>query len=190
MSNTETETETETETATATATEPSKKASGKRVVIGMLLTVTVVAGTALYFANLARSLKPARSVPFHLQLQETTVGLKIELDLLRNKLKANAKTNGKGPSTPTGEQAVLADKVAAVAKRSARTLKMLPKTIERIAAQARAIRNDPFSKPADKRAAGERIETLPAIETKAVMQLEALRDQAVGLLGELKQQTR
>ena len=171
-------------------TESNTKTNGKRIVIGMLLTVTVVAGTALYFANLARSLKPARSVPFHLQLQETTVGLKIELDLLKNQLKANFGATGSGPKTPASEQAVLADKVAAVAKRSARTLKMLPKTIERIAAQARAIRNDPFSKPADKRAAGERIETLPAIETKAVMQLEALRDQAIGLLGELKQQAR
>ncbi|MGC6419236.1 MAG: hypothetical protein ACON3Z_19090 [Bradymonadia bacterium] len=171
-------------------TESNTKTNGKRVVIGMLLTVTVVAGTALYFANLARSLKPARSVPFHLQLQETTVGLKIELDLLKSKLKANFGGTGTGPSTPVSEQAILADKVAAVAKRAARTLKMLPKTIERIAAQARAIRNDPFSKPADKRAAGERIETLPAIETKAVMQLEALRDQAIGLLGELKKQAR
>ncbi|MEE2755691.1 MAG: hypothetical protein VYA30_03480 [Myxococcota bacterium] len=152
--------------------------NGRRVILVMLSIVTVLAGTALFLANKARSLKPARRVATHLKLQESAVELKIELDLLKTSVKTLPQKNDIILGQ-TKDATALATKAMAIAKRAARTIKLMPKMIKSVAAEARAMRNDPFSKTADKTAAGRRLNDMAKFEAETTQQFEGIRDEAL-----------
>ena len=67
----------------------------------------------------------------------------------------------------------------AIAKRAARTIKLMPKMVKSVAAEARAMRNDPFSKTADKTAAGRRLNDMAKFEAETTQQFEGIRDEAL-----------
>ena len=160
--------------------------NGRRVILVMLSVVTVLAGSALFLANKARSLKPARRIPTHLKLQESAVELKIELDLLKTAIKTLPKQAG----SKTGlskDATALSTKAMAIAKRAARFIKLMPKMLKSVAAEARAMRNDPFSKSADKSAAGRRLDSLAEFEAQTIQRFESVRDEALRVLTYINQ---
>ena len=161
--------------------------NGRRVILVMLSIVTLLAGSALFLANKARSLKPARRVPTHLKLQETAVELKIELDLVKQTMKTIPNNASPKPGFQDDATA-LSVKTMSIAKRAARTLKLMPKMMKSVAAEARAMRNDPFSKSADKASAGRRLENMAGFEARTKENFERVRDEAIRVVEFIKEQ--